>query len=336
MESLERKIARLRREVAEVVVESTQNEKKKNVESDKPEVEGESLDSLGQVLDSVATNSAANENGASSRLARRLASASKFAESTAAETEAQDFRQNGDKSSYTISYAPRYQEDHTLSKISDFDSRLALLESVLGIDAIPLPTQERAASKAVLPSLDTLDKQLIAISTSSEFSLDKTSQKVRQLTKDAEKLEHARKAAKAAQEALRQEAFGPSSPNSRPTPTRENFELSQIEDAESVSKINALYGTLSTIESLAPMLPSVLDRLRSLRQLHSDAARASQTLTKLESQQEEMKEEIRGWREGLEKIEAAMGQGEIAMKNNTEMVDGWVKDLEERMRKLGK
>ena len=336
-ESLERKIARLRMEVAEVaeLARNEKNIKKVHFEAQKSEEGDEALVSLGQVLDSIAPTSVADKSGVASHLAKRLASVSKPPEPAVTGAGAEDSQQNGARSNYTISYAPTYQEDHTLSKISDFDSRLALLESVLGIDAIPLATQERTAAKAVLPSLDTLDKQLIAISTSSEFSLDKTSQKVRQLTKDAEKLEQARKAAKAAQEALRQEALGPSSPNSRSTPTRDISELSRLEDPESVFKINALYGTLSTIESLAPILPSILDRLRSLRSLHANAATASQTLTKLESQQEEMKEEIQGWREGLEKVERAMEQGGETMKSNTEMVDGWVKDLEDRMRKLG-
>ena len=333
-ESLERKLARLRREVAEVK-ESVQNRDSESGKVPGFAKESESLDALSQVLDSISPSPAAEESSAASRLAKRLGSTATTKETPAAAIEAEDSHQNGNSSRDTGSYPPRSQEDYTLSKISDFDSRLAQLETALGIDAIPLPTQERTAAKAVLPSLDTLDKQLNAISTSSDLFLDKASQKVRQLTQDAENLEHARKAAKAAQEALRQEALSPSSNSSRPVVASEVSQLPEIEDPEQVSKINALYGTLSTIESLATMLPSVLDRLRSLRSLHADAATASQTLTKVESRQEEMKEEIQGWREGLEKVEKAMERGESTMKVNTEMVDGWVKDLEDRMRKLG-
>ena len=297
--------------------------------------EGASLDTLSQVLDSITPTPSNGENGAAARLAKRLQSTSILQEPSANGDEARKSQQDGDNSKYNISYAPKYQEDHTLAKVSDFDSRLAQVESALGIDAIPLPTQEGSAAKAVIPSLDQLDKQLTTLSTSSESSLDAVSRKVRQLTQDAEKLEQARKAAKAAHEALRQEALNSPGNDARQQVSTEGANISSIEDPESISKINALYGTLSTIESLAPMLPSVLDRLRSLRSLHADAATASQTLTKVESRQEEMQEEIRSWKEGLEKVEKAMEQGEMTTKANTELVDGWVKDLESRMRKLG-
>ncbi|KAL6715774.1 hypothetical protein ACLMJK_006735 [Lecanora helva] len=333
-ESLDRKLARLQREVSELKEEYSQNDSRKGRAAQDAKDGVGSLDTLSQVLDSIAPSAAAGEDRAATRLAKRLETTTIAKGTTANGSESRE-----DESQYIVSYAPNYQEDHTLAKISDFDSRLALLESVLGIDSIPLPTQESTPTKAILPSLDTLDKQLTTLSTSSESSLDAISRKVRQLSQDAEKLEQARKAAKAAHEALRQEALNSPGNNNTSRVAELSKDISNvsndIEDPESISKINALYGTLSTIESIAPTLPLVLDRLRSLRSLHADAASASQTLTKVETRQEEMQEEIRGWREGLEKVEKAMGEGEETMKVNTEMVDGWVKDLEGRMRKLG-
>jgi len=336
-ESLERRLARLRREVAEVKEQCSQNgEQKRGLAAPETKDASESLDTLSKVLDSVAPPSAVNEIGAATRLVQKLGSTRTSKEPLANGTGFDKLQQNGENSIYTISYAPKYDEDHALSKISDFDSRLTLLESALGLETIPLPTQEQGEAKAVLPSLNKLDKQLTALTVSSDSSLDTFSRKVRQLTQDAEKLEQARKAAKAAHEALRQEALSASSNNAQPDSLGEASKVPDIEDPESISKINALYGTLSTIESLAPILPSVLDRLRSLRSLHADAATASQTLTNVESRQEEMQQELQGWREGLGKVEKAMEQGEKTIKSNTEMVDDWVKDLEERMRKMCK
>lgn len=282
-------------------------------------------------MDSVAPENEEWGNSAASRLTKKLASVPNRNGTSSNGQAAEPVRQDGASSTYTVMYAPNYQEDHTLSKVSDFDSRLALIEAALGIDAIPLPTQDRSAAKAMLPALDSLDKQVNTLSNSTDSSLEKISRRVRHLTVDAEKLERARRSAKAAQEALSPSSGGPrsSSINS------EAQVIPEVEDHETLSKINALYGTLSTIESLAPLLPSVLDRLRSLRTLHADAATASQTLNKVESRQEAMKEELQGWREGLEKVEKAMEQGEQTMKGNTEMVEGWVKELEERMRKIG-
>lgn len=288
------------------------------------------MNTLSQVLNIVGPTDAEGESGAASRLAKRLVSSPQQTEILANGQTIEPAGQNRGSSTYTVTYAPNYKEDHALSKVSDFDSRLALMEAALGIDAIPLPTQDRSAAKAIIPTLDSLDKQLGTLSSSTDSSLDKISRRVRHLTVDAEKLERARKSAKAAQEALSPTSNGP-----RSGVASTEAEIPEVEDHESMSKINALYGTLSTIESLAPLLPSVLDRLRSLRTLHADAATASQTLFEVESRQDAMKDELQGWREGLEKVEKAMKQGEQIIKGNTEMVEGWVKELEERMGRSG-
>lgn len=331
-ESLERKLARLRKEVAEVKGEFAQRRaKKEDGASQEPQHEADDLDTLDQILESVDSPDTDGGAGAAGRLTKRLVATTKPVGTSVYSQDGPGSRpaqQNAATSTYTVTYAPTYQEEHTLSKVSDFDSRLTLIEAALGLDAIPLPTQDRSPLKAVLPALDTLEKQLSTLSNSTDTSLDKVSRKVRQLTQDAEKLEQSRKAAKAVQEAL--------SPSGEESPSLNDpaKDADVLEYAEQSSKINALYGTLSTIESLAPLLPSVLDRLRSLRSIHADAATASQTLAKLEMQQEDTKQELQGWCEGLKKVENAMTQGEQTVKGNTETVEGWVKELEERMRKL--
>lgn len=328
VESLERKLARLRREVAEVKGEVEQRGAKQGGESaEEPQHEAESIGALSQLLESLEVPDFNGHSGAASRLTKKLAAITHSPRNLENGSGSVPVQRMGANSTYTVTYAPTYQEDQTLSKVSDFDSRLTLIETALGLDAIPLPTQDRSPSKAVLPALDTLDKQLDTLSTSTDTSLDKLSRRVRQLTQDADKLEQARKAAKSALEA--------------PNPSSENFSLNSppqdadlLDDVEQRSKINALYGTLSTIESLAPLLPSVLDRLRSLRSLHANAATASQTLANLEARQEETKQELQAWREGLEKVENAMKQGEQTANGNNETIEGWVKELEVRMQKL--
>lgn len=335
-ESLDRKLARLHKEIAEVKEECERNGEKNKSGSPRA-LQGmtESVEKLSLVLDGIGPPSRTNDDSSARRLAQGLASVPRLKEPSHGDGENKTKPHNEEGPSYTVSYAPRYQEHHAMSKVSAFDTRLALLESTLGIDSIPLPTQRSSSAKPVIPSLDAMDKQLTTLSTSTETSLDSVSRRVRQLTQDTEKLEQARKSARAAQEALRQEALSPTSDSSRSEAPREMPKFPEMEDPGLISKINALYGTLPTIESLAPMLPSVLDRLRSLRSLHADAAGAGQTLAKVESRQEEMREELRGWREGLEKVERAMEQGEEVMKGNTETVEGWVKELERRMEGLG-
>jgi nuclear migration protein JNM1 len=226
----------------------------------------------------------------------------------------------GEPATYTVTYAPTYQQSHALARAADFDGRLAMLEKMLGLTSTGLPTVNgTGVPKAILPTLETLQSQISILANSTPSSLDGISRRVRNLTQDAEKLEESRKSAKAAQDALR--AAG--------------GEIDEDgEESEQVAKINALYGTLPTIESLAPLLPSLLDRLRSLRAIHADAATASESLSRVEQKQSDMAGEIKKWKEGLERVEEAMKQGETTMSGNMMVVEGWIKDLEAKMGKL--
>ena len=329
VESIERKLARLKKEVAEVKAEFEQKRENKEDEAlQDTQQEAESFDTLRQILESVESSNIDGSTGAASRLTKRLGVEAKPVPNSVSLKDGVDSKpaqQTASGSTNTVTDGPTYEKEHTLSKVSDFDSRLTLIEAALGLDAVLLPTQDTSPLKAVLPALNTLNIQLITLSSSSEASLDKLSGRVKQLTHDTQQLEQARKAAKAAQEAL--------SPSSEDFPSLNGpaKDVDVLDDVEQRSKINALYGTLSTIESLAPLLPSVLDRLRSLRSLHADAATASQTLAKLEARQVDTRQELQGWREGLEKVENAMKKGEQTVKENTEIIESWVKELEKRM-----
>lgn len=324
-ESLERKVARLRQEVAEVK-EEFERRRAGGENGDKTVSvnEQDTLDALGRILDG---GDAINTNGAASRIVKKLSVPSRVNDTSKdiSTTESHEQSQNG--TAYTVTYAPSYQHNHVLSKVADFNARITFIETVLGIDTIPLPIQERLPTRAIFPMLDNLDRQISTLSSSTETSLDLINRRVRQLTQDAQKLGEARAAAKAAQEALIPDEDEPE----RPLPTIDG----EIQDPEQISKINALYGTLTTIESLAPLLPSVLDRLRSLQSVHADAASASQSLAQLETRQENMTQELKGWREGLETVESAMKEGERTMAENASVVEKLVKELEDRMKNLG-
>lgn len=339
-ESFERKLARLRREVEELKeASSRRNTEKASVDEiersdDAQREHDDGLDDLSNVLRDIHTISGTDgHGGAAFQLAKKLSGAMRAPAVPLSNGAAAPPGQHPPgSSSYTVTYAPTYARDQALAKAADFDTRLNLIETVLGLDSIPFTSEGHLTSKAILPTLATLDQQLSTISTTSLSSLDSIGRRMRQLTQDAEKLEEARRAAKAALEELRS-----SQRDSNPAQvvSGETTALSSIEDPEQVSKINALYGTLATIESLSPLLPSVLDRLRSLRAIHANAATASESLTRVEQQQEEISGEIKGWKEGLDKVEQVMKHGEQTMEGNTSTIEGWIKQLEERMTKLG-
>ena len=327
-ESLERKIARLRREVAEVKGEFDRRKTEDNNGLPAATNEGEdSLDALNDVLNSA---NAVTSKTVQTQMVKRLGIASRAPSTPQNIPKMESLQQSQENSTYTVTYAPSFQQNHTLSKVAEFDARLTLIETALGIDTLPLPAQERLATKAVFPILDNLDRQLFTVSSSGD-SLDSIDRKVRQLTQDAQKLNEARASAKAAQEALYENSAQPKQPQGGNDAIKK---LSEIEDSEQTSKINALYGTLTTIDSLAPLLPSVLDRLRSLQPIHADATSASENLAKLEARQEAMAEDFQSWRDGLEKVEAALRQGAQQLSGNVGEIETLVHGLEGRMQNL--
>ncbi|KAI1105511.1 Dynamitin-domain-containing protein [Jackrogersella minutella] len=303
-ESLARKIARLKREIEEAKEEYG----KQTAESKEgaPDQDAD-LVSLSQALEEIST---LPERDIVIRDHRKVGKE---------ENDDSQVLTKSDGATYTVTYAPSYEQSHALAKAADFDRRLVLLEKAIGITSSALPELEGSGlPRAIMPTLDTLQSQILTLSEASTSSLDSISRRVRTLTQEAEQLEKSRKAAKVAQDALA---------SSGGTPI-------EADDSEQTSKVNALYGTLPTIESLAPLLPPMLDRLRSLRAIHADAATAHETLERIESSQSEMAADIKQWREGLEKIEVAMGEGVPAMTANMKVVEGWVKDLEAKVAAL--
>ncbi|KAL1852118.1 hypothetical protein Daus18300_012265 [Diaporthe australafricana] len=324
-ESLARKLARLKREIEEAKEEYGKQKSQNDAAGTKPsDGEGdqeEELASLSQVLDEISKQPENLAQGLGFRPVR-------VGPIPAREQSKQDAipgeTVDQDSTTYTVTYAPTYEQTHALAKAADFDERLALLEKAIGIGSSALPELDSSGlPRAIVPTLEKLQKQVSTLSEASSSSLDTISRKVRQLTQEAEQLEKARRQAKLAKEALASTGTGSSSPS---TP--------DSEDSEQTTKINALYSTLPTIESLTPLLPPLLDRLRSLRAIHADAATAGETLERIEKRQTDMASDIKQWRDGLEKIETAMQEGESSMGNNMKVVDGWVKDLEAKMTKL--
>lgn len=307
-EGLERRIARLRREVEEAREDYNKKKSASAAPTGLAEHGDEGLETLSRVLDDLCEPAGFG--------AATATPGPWPAEERTGET--------GDPApvhgpTYTITYAPTYQQSHTLAKVADFDRRLAVVEQALGLSwSSTLEAGHDGLPRAVLPTLDSMEKQISTLSQASTAHLDAISRRVRALAAEREKLNDAREKAKALGEELGKHAPPPAGA-----------------DAEHEAKINALYGILPTIEGLMPMLAPLLDRLRSLRAIHADAATASQTLEHLEAQQADLAEEMKLWRDGLEKMEHAVSKGCATVKDNAAVMEGWVKGLEGRMAKLG-
>ncbi|KAG6296307.1 hypothetical protein E4U09_001821 [Claviceps aff. purpurea] len=306
-ESLERKVARLKREVEEAKAEYMKRSTTNSGDSQSEAISTEGLRSLSHVLDEIAKPLGLDSSQAPTNAAVPNFTSVNQAEGVPAE----------DGATYTIKYAPSYEQSHALAKAADFDRRLLMLEKTLGIgSSSETETGSNGLLRAILPTLDGLEKQVSTLSQASTSNLDAISRRVRTLAAEQDKLNETREKAKALRDELGKQ---------NPAP---------VDESEQESKIKALYGILPTIENLTPMLPPLLDRLRSLRAIHADAATASQTLERIESQQIEMTGELKLWKEGLEKVEHSMKDGETLMKENAKVMEGWIQDLEARAAKF--
>ncbi|KAJ1331089.1 nuclear migration protein JNM1 [Microdochium nivale] len=312
-ESLERKIARLRREIEEAKEEyGRQHADDDDGDEDDEEAEhfDDELRSLSQALEdmSMPTNTA---------IARGEKRPQRQPAATDPQTENMISQHSDGVATYSVTYMPSYEESHALAKAADFDRRLVMLEKAIGVSTAA-GSDSSGLTRAIMPTIDMLSKQITTLSEASTTSLDSMSRRVRTLAQEAEQLEKSRRAARAAQEAA-------GAPGTAPEDT---------EESEQTAKVNALYGTLPTIENLAPLLPALLDRLRSLRSIHADAATASETLERIEKSQNETAKEIAQWRDGLERVEEAIEEGETAMSGNMKTIESWVEDLESKLAEL--
>lgn len=308
-ENLDMKIARLKREIEEAREAFAKRENASKTQEAAVETVDDGLQSLSKLLDDISRQSGFDYSSADRKL---------YTTTPAPGNGEMNETSSQDGPTYTITYAPAYEKSHALAKAASFDQRLLLLERGLGIgQSSILETDENGRPRAVLPTLDMMEKQVSMLAQASTSSLDAISRRVRALASEQDKLNDSREKAKAVREELDRHGT-----------------TSETVDSEQESRVNALYGTLPTIERLTPMLAPLLDRLRSLRTIHADAAMASQTLERIEQQQATLAGELKQWRAGIEELEGALKQSNGVVKANVDVMEGWVRDLEQRMTKF--
>lgn len=352
-ESLERKLARLRREAEELKEDIANQNSQTDTSKTKDDREGGELDDsvleLTRALDNLHSASRGGQSlsSAEEALLQKLST-------TIPTTQAREQDNKGQADQPTAATS-----SGLLANAASFDSRLTLLEAALGIPntSVHVSPDDQSGSgiQPVLPAINHLESQLATLSstlTGQTATLPGTSTapssaittphieslttRIRKLTADADALSAARRrATEAARAAIAARIAAATSDDPPDTLSSSSATETDSAASEQAAKVQALYTTLPTINSLHPLLPSVLDRLRSLRAIHAGAAHASEDLDALEKQHAETKKEIDQWREGLNAMEAKVGESEATMKNNMDVMGPWVKDLESRLRALG-
>jgi nuclear migration protein JNM1 len=369
-ESVERRLARLRREVEDLKLEM--ENRSSSGPNQAPETDasqaasaaessgdnnlGDGVAELSRALDNLhalSRGGQAASYSAATALTHKINTGSQSFSVPGADSQKQQ-PPTGESASTAVTPVPAQTAVASaglLSHAAAFEGRLALLEASMGISSSSNPFVgdgiSEPALQPVLPALEQMTSRISALSgllaganpASGGPSavpglttphLESLSTRVRKLTTDAEALASARKRAADAAKAA-QAARVATGSDADGVPSAEGSFM----DDEQIAKIQALYATLPTIQSLHPLLPSVLERLRSLRACHAGAAHAAESLNELEKRHAEMASEIEQWREGLTAVEEKMKQGEAALRSNVETVEPWVRDLESRMARLG-
>jgi nuclear migration protein JNM1 len=313
-ETLDRKLARLRQEVEQI---KASLEEDRDADSDggrTPVASGDALgnvEKLSEALDSIYTSRRGGTKGAEADLSQAL---KVFSDSEKEPTTHQP-------GATTIQPPQSQSSNHMqalqiLARAAEFDSRLILLETSLGVTAANMPDIGDDAAKPILPMIQNLE-QVIGTAFAQPSQLEAAQAKTRQLLKDAERLSRVQAESRDAR--------------SDPTPPINGHNEVSIDSVDQQSKVNALYGLLPSIDSLSPTVPLLLDRLRTLRLLHTSAATSSATLSDIEQQQQEQEEEIKQWKEALDQVEKNLKEGQSTLSENMQKMGDMVKNLEGRI-----
>lgn len=263
------------------------------------------------------------------------------------------------------------RQDHslspsTISAIAAFSDRLTALESVLG-----LPASTTTRSSPILPTLTLLTTQVETLAATlapppevtttstgtsvldSTIHLQPLFQRIRDLNDEVKALAASNRTASKSFEELMESRDrhrrGSSKSNyqhnrhtdsqrdtAQTSPERTDaqaqFEATFLESH--ASRITALHALLPTITQLQPLLPIVLERLRTLSRIHTGAAESRAELDEAERRTDELEDQVKTWSQAVDRVEKAMAQGQVVMKENVATIAEMVREVEEKCRQL--
>ena len=350
-ETLNEKVARLRRETEEVRLELRRDE------NASPDIKRPSEQSRSKEMATQNARAVDELHTLLNEMDQSLhGSASVSKEEAFLQTLAADTAPKPDPTPTKITTNTQSPSAAALAPIAD---RITALETALGLPSVSnsppsiLPTLDHLTSQ-----LDTLTATLIpstrAASTqppsTTNPNLDDLQARIRTLTLDADKLTTSRKAAMTSLADLHEARlrYNQARPRDRPhsgtAPTTTATTIDQQEAvihsdlflSEQASKITALYQLLPSITELQPLLPVVLDRLRSLSMIHAGAAEARGELDDVMRRQGETRADIERWREAVEETERKMAELKGDMSENVKVVGEMVRGVEGKVKGLGR
>lgn len=306
-ETLEAKIARLRRELEECRVEQQAQAQG----GEEGEEEMDAIEALSRMMSGLEVPPTAT---AKRRGHTRNRSAYHDAPTIPVSSDQPQLEQSQSRSN-----------EQTLTNITTFDTRLAAIESSLGLSSLDSATEISSLTSPLLPTIALLDHQVATLTSATSLSaLEAASTRIHKLKSEAAELSTLQ--SRPPQSSTTSEA--------EDDDTSEAPETATALSADDMATLQSLYALLPTLQSLSPMVPALTNRLRSLRTIHTAAAAAHSDLDGLEERQGEMDKELRMWREGLEKVEEAVEGAEESNRENGKFVKQWVEELDGRVKAL--
>lgn len=316
-ETMEERIARLRREVEEVRAE--QEKTRSDHKGGDQQGQEHSVHELDSLLGALRTSS---QTARSAAPPLTSANGAPIAPAAPPQVPAQQPPMMTEKDVNRI-----------VNQASTLEARLTSLEQALGLPEVSsIRPQQHPPPQNIMDSLSKLESQLASLNGTTLPSLENMSSQINRLTTSANRLKDAREAAKAARDrspglesTLRP---GLQSDSER---TAVDDKPSMEDDVELIQRIDALHSTLPSLSSMSPMIPLLLDRLKSLRTLHNDAATVSERFSEAERVQARMGDEIERWRKALEQMEGRINEVSRTDDGNRKAVEKWARDLEGRV-----
>lgn len=311
-ETLEAKIARLTKEVAEVQQEIASDAKNSQfIESDRQ------LDNLADLESALKKIHDSNTSSASSS-----AKDIKISLASGPETQLQV------KSISKITQATSSQ----ISKISEVENRVAVLEKVLGLDELDTSSE---AYRPVLLSLQEI-RQRLKLITSSPASLEASASNLKKVIEIVEKI----KALKLTRTDKPSELDQHSNINGEVVLSRSLDGATFLNLGEFASnglpkdaydKINKLYSKIPSVEKFEIILPKVLSRLRLLRDLHADALSTQLSVDEFDKLILAMKSDMKEWKKSLNIAQQKLEQLEVTSSQNKSEINEWTNNLKKQL-----
>lgn len=305
-ETLEAKIARLTKEVAEVQQEVEHNAN--NLHLLGTERQLDNVEDLSEILKHIKVATLKNSN---------------TAEIIPEEVSISNIKSESAKQHITKHNHPVFEVSSSqVSKIAKMTDRLAVLEKQIGLDELDT-TDTRY--KPILVSLQET-RQRLKLITNSPAALEASANNLKTVIDTIGKIR-----------SLEPSHMNPSSSSKASTDNSKSF----VPDSENLDvdgtsrstfqKVDYLYSKVDTIEKLETVMPKVLLRLKNLRELHADVLDTHSTVQEFDKLFLSLKTDVREWKEALADIQRKMDRLDVSSAENMDTIRKWNSDLNQKL-----